>query len=63
MNIKIDNVNLLQMNPENPDEKKINSFDWIIVDGFSIKKGTLDIVLGKVTKLAARNATIVVLNV
>ena len=63
MNIKIDNVNLLQMNPENPDEKKINSFDWIIVDGFSIKKGTLEIVLGKVMKLAARNATIVVLNV
>lgn len=29
------------MNPENPDEKKINNCDWILIDGFSLKKDRL----------------------
>ena len=46
-----DNVALLQMNPENPDEHKINSCDMIIVDGYAIKKGALKDVLRKAMKL------------
>jgi len=29
------------MNPANPDEKKISHFDWVIIDGFSLKKDSL----------------------
>ena len=47
----------------NPDEKKINDCDWIIIDGFSLKKDSLAEVLSKITKLANRNATFVVINV
>lgn len=51
------------MNPENPDEKKINECDWIIIDGLSIKKHALPDVLRKILKLAKRTAHIAVLNV
>ncbi|MCB0369982.1 MAG: hypothetical protein KDD45_11280 [Bdellovibrionales bacterium] len=41
MDIKNENVQLLQMNPENPDENRIKRCDLIIIDGYSIKKGTV----------------------
>lgn len=63
MDINNSNVSLLQMNPSNPDEKKINSFDWVIIDGFALRKHTLVQVLTKIAKLINREATIVVINV
>jgi hypothetical protein len=51
------------MNPENPDAKKINGCDWIIIDGLSIKKNALADVLRKIVRLAKRTAHIAVLNV
>ena len=51
------------MNPTNPDEKKLNNFDWIIVDGYALKDNTIDEVLSKIGKLAARDAKIAVINV
>lgn len=63
MKIQIENVSLFQMNPENPDDKKINECDWIIIDGFSVRKGRLNAILQKVGKLANKSAHIVVVNV
>ena len=63
LDIQNTNISLLQMNPSNPDENKINECDFIIIDGFSLKKDSLDQVLSKITKLANRNCTFVVLNV
>ena len=63
LQIDADRVELFQMNPENPDEKKINDCDWILIDGFSVKKGSIRGVLGKVLRLAKRTAHIAVLNV
>jgi hypothetical protein len=51
------------MNPENPDRKKINDCDWILIDGFSVKKNSISTILGKIIKLAKRNSTIGILNV
>jgi len=34
-------VRLYQMNPLNVDKNKINNIDWLIIDGFNLKKGTL----------------------
>jgi hypothetical protein len=41
LDIQNSNISLLQMNPSNPDEKKINECDLIIIDGFSLKKDSL----------------------
>lgn len=57
------NVSLLQMNPLNPDEKKVSDCDWIIIDGLSIRKHSMREVLSKITKLASRTANIIVINV
>jgi hypothetical protein len=54
---------LFQMNPENPDEKKINECDWIVVDGFSVKKNSLPSILKKIGKLGKRNMKIAIVNV
>jgi hypothetical protein len=51
------------MNPENPDEKKINECDWIIIDGYSVKKHSIRTILQKIVKLAKRTANIAILNV
>jgi len=51
------------MNPENPDEKKISNCDWIIIDGFSLKKDRMSQTISSIMKLASRNATIGILNV
>ena len=63
LGIKNENVHLLQMNPENPDEHKISKCDILLLDGYSIKKGTLKDVLTKSTKLLEENAIVVVLSV
>lgn len=42
---------MFQMNPENPDFNKINSCDYIIVDGNNIRKGKIMEVIGKSLKL------------
>jgi hypothetical protein len=54
---------LFQMNPENPDEKKINDCDWIVIDGFSVKKNSLPSILKKIGKLGKRNVKIAIVNV
>ena len=51
------------MNPENPDEHKISECDWIIIDGYSIRKGAISEVLKRVVKMADKKAMIVLLNV
>jgi len=33
------------MNPENPDEHKINECDWIVIDGYALRKGKIREVL------------------
>lgn len=63
MNICCDNVGLLQMNPQNPDYKKINGYDWIILDGFVIRQGKIADVLAKIAKMANKTAHFVILNV
>lgn len=63
MNIDANKAELFQMNPENPDEKKINDCDWIIIDGLSVKKGALSTILKKIVKLAKRQANVAILNV
>ncbi|MCB0371371.1 MAG: hypothetical protein KDD45_18685, partial [Bdellovibrionales bacterium] len=35
LGIKNENVHLLQMNPENPDEHKISKCDMLLLDGYS----------------------------
>ncbi len=56
-------VELLQMNPENPDEKKINDCDWIVIDGFAVKKNTLPSILKKIHRIGKRTVNIAILNV
>jgi ketopantoate reductase len=63
MNIQTDNVHFLQMNPENPDSKKINKCDLILIDGYAIKKGSMKEVLKNIVQLASNNSIILVLNV
>lgn len=63
MDMQTEKVSFVQMNPANPDEKKLNNFDWIIVDGYALKNDTIDQVLSKIGKLAARDAKIAVINV
>ena len=63
LNIQEENVSLVQMNPENPDERKINMCDLIFIDGYSIKKNSICEVIKNVMKLAGKNCTIVILNV
>ena len=62
MNICHENVSLLQMNPENPDEHKISCCDLIILDGYSIKKGAIQEVIKQTLKLSENSAVLVVLN-
>lgn len=50
------------MNPENPDQKKLNSFDFVLIDGFSIRKGAIKEVLNQTMKLTKKKAIIALLN-
>jgi hypothetical protein len=63
MNICSDNVSLFQMNPENPDYKKIKGYNWIIIDGFVIRKGKIAEVLAKIAKMANKTANFAIINV
>lgn len=63
MQLKSENVEFLQMNPENPDENKVNECDWIVIDGYALRKGTMKEILPKVMKLAENNTMVVILNV
>lgn len=63
MNISSDNVSLFQMNPENPDYKKINGYDWIILDGFAIRKGMMAEVLAKIARMGNKTANFAIINV
>lgn len=63
LGIQADKFELFQMNPENPDEKKINDCDWIVIDGFSVKKGSLPSILKKIAKLGKRTFKIAILSV
>lgn len=63
LDIDPERAELFQMNPENPDEKKINECDWIIIDGLSVKPNALANILRKIPKLAKRTAHVAVLNV
>lgn len=50
------------MNPENPDEHKVNDCDWVLIDGYSLKKGCLSEVLAKAVRLVTDKAFIAVLS-
>lgn len=63
LDLNPESTELYQMNPENPDEKKINNCDWIVIDGFSLRKNCLGNVLKKITMLAKSSFNIAVLNV
>ena len=63
MGIESEKVSLLQMNPENPDEKKVNLCDLVLIDGCSLKKGTMKDVLIKSIKMASKQALIALVNV
>ena len=63
MDIKTDNVHLFQMNPENPDAKKINDCDWVFVDGLGLRTGRISETLARITDLLDRHAHVVVLSV
>lgn len=63
MKIQGDNVHFFKVNPQNPEESKINGCDFIFIDGFSIRKDTLKHVLTNIISSAYSNSTVVVLNV
>ena len=50
------------MNPENPDENKVNLCDFVLIDGCCLKKDTIKEVLTKSMKLATKNALVVLVN-
>ena len=63
LGVDSEKVSLLQMNPENPDEKKVNFCDLVVIDGYSLRKDTLKEVLCNTVKLAKKNATFIILNI
>ncbi len=60
--IKKDNIVLYQMNPENPDPKKINDFSVAIFDGLAIKHKTLKSVLRCMKKVIREKAEIIIIS-
>ena len=57
------NVFFMQVNPENPDAKKINNFEWVVIDGFSIHQDRLGQALQQSLKLITPNAHILMMSV
>ena len=53
LGFKKNSVTLYQFNPENPDPKKLQKFDFIFVDGYALRDGTLMNVLSKTQMLLA----------
>lgn len=63
MGVNPEKVRFLQMNPENPDKKKLNNFDMILIDGYSIRKGSIKEVLSQSLKMTQNKAIMAILNV
>lgn len=61
LGVNADNVLLFQMNPENTDPKKINNCDFIFIDGNTIRKNTIELVLAQAFKLSVELPTIFLL--
>ncbi len=53
---------LYQMNPENPDPKKINGFDVVIFDGLSIRDKRIEKVIKCMKKVMQKKAKIILIN-
>lgn len=46
------------MNPENTDSKKINEISFMIIDGISIRKNTLNKAFDNCLKLCTRSSVV-----
>lgn len=46
------------MNPENTDSKKINEISFMIIDGISIRKNTLNQAFDNCLKLCTRSSVV-----
>lgn len=57
-----ENIVLYQMNPENPDAKKINDFNVAIFDGLAIKENTIKKVLKCMKRVIREKAEIIVIS-
>lgn len=55
-------VVLYQMNPENPDPKKINGFNTVIFDGLSIKENTIKRVIKSMLKVLEERCKILIIS-
>ena len=51
------------MNPENPDENKVCECDYIIIDGYALRKGAMKGVLAQSLKMAQSNTIVAMVNV
>ena len=60
--LDVNSIEFWQMNPENPDDNKLNGFDWIVLDGYALRKGSVKNVLQKIIRLAAQQALIAIIN-
>ena len=47
----LEKINLYQMNPENPDPKKLNGFKVAMIDGIALKTNSIKKVLNKFLSL------------
>ena len=55
-------VRFKQMNPENPDYRKINNCDFIVVDGSNLKPNTIRDVLKTTNSLISSECNILIIN-
>ena len=62
MDIDPHNTELFQMNPENPDHKKVNNCDYMIIDGHCVRKGKMLDVIDQCSRLAAKNYILILIN-
>jgi hypothetical protein len=62
LNMEKEKVVLYQMNPENPDTKKLNGFAVAIFDGFAIKDKTIKKVIKYMKETLNKKARIVIIN-
>lgn len=50
----LEKINLYQMNPENPDPKKLNGFKVVMIDGIALKTNSIKKVLSKFLSLMSQ---------
>lgn len=62
LNIEKEKVVLYQMNPENPDPKKINGCSLGIFDGLALKDKTIVKVLKSMKKLMTKKAKLIIIH-